>query len=125
MVRYMDDVVWWCHSREQAHETLEAVRQFVSEQLALVLRADGRIQRSSHGVSFLGFGVFPGTLKLSRRRRGRYARSRQRWEQAYLAGALDSAALQAGYAAALGITAHADSLGWRKEQLRRHPAVDA
>ena len=125
MVRYMDDVLWWCHCRQQAHETLDAVQQFVAEQLGLVLRADGRIQRSSRGVSFLGIGGFAGTLQLSRRRRGRYARSRQRWEQAYLAGVLDSAALQARYASALGITAHADSLGWRKEQLRRHPTVDA
>lgn len=124
MVRYMDDVVWWCHSRTQARDTLEAVTDYARSRLALTLRGDRRIQRSAQGVSFLGFRVFAGTLKMSRRRRVRYHGARTRWERAYLEGQVDGAGLQAGYAAALAVTAHAHSLGWRRRQLQRHPALD-
>lgn len=125
MVRYMDDTLAWCERREQAREIAAAVATFVQDQLGLQLKRDPAIQRSACGVSFLGFRVLPGSLRLSRRRRRRYARARQRWEVAYSAGRIGAPALQAGHAAALAITAHARSAAWRREELRRRPAVDA
>jgi uncharacterized protein len=80
-----------------------------------------QIGRSADGVSFCGYRVLPGALLLSRRRRRRYAECRRKWERAFQAGAIDAATLQAGYASALAITAHADAAGWRREQLRRAP----
>lgn len=123
MVRYMDDIVWWCGTRAQVRAALAAVTDFVGERLALVLRGPGIVQRSERGLSFLGYRVFPGTLRLSRRRRQRYRLARQRWEAAYRDGVVDARGLQAGYAAALAITAHADAASFRREDLRRRPPL--
>jgi retron-type reverse transcriptase len=125
MVRYMDDVVWWCDSREAAHSTLAAVRDFVARERAIAVKASARIGRSAHGVTFLGFRVLPGALRLSLRRRRRYAVARDWWERRYAAGEIDARQLQAGYDAALAITAHASARAWRRAQLRRRETVDA
>ena len=125
LVRYMDDSVYFCDSRAAARATLSAADAFVRERLGLQLRDDGRIQRSALGLPFLGFRVFPGTLRLSRRRMARYRAARRRWERAYLAGDIDALGLQAGYASAFATTAHVDSAAFRREELRRRPAPDA
>lgn len=124
MVRYMDDVVVWCSSGEEARVMLRAIEAFAGEVLRLTLKP-AQIQRSERGLSFLGFRVFPGTLRLSKRRRRRYAAARRRLERDHAAGALDGLALQAGFDAALAITTHADARGWRRAELRCRPAVDA
>ncbi len=66
-----------------------------------------------------------GRLLLSRRRKRRYAECRRDWEEAYSNGLIDSRTLQVGYAAAQAITAHADAVAWRREQLRRRPLADS
>lgn len=124
-VRYMDDTIAWCEDRGQAREIAADAEAFVCAHLGLELKRIPTIQRSVCGVAFLGFRVLAGALRLSRRRRRRYMQARQRWEAAHEAGQIGTPALQMGYAAALAITAHARSAAWRREELRRRPAVDA
>lgn len=124
IVRYMDDTIAFCGSRQQARAILRAIEACVGERLRLRLRPP-QIQRSERGVSFLGFRVQRSSLRLSRRRRRRYAAARRALEAAYAAGAIAGHELQAGLGAALAITAHADARGWRQAELRRRPAVDA
>lgn len=123
-VRYMDDEVAWCGTKHEAKAVLAAVVEFVGTELRLELRPP-QIQRSAQGLSFLGFRVLPHTLGLSRRRRRRDTRARQRLELAYRAGTIDARALQAGYDAVLAITAHADARGFRAAELRLRPPLDA
>lgn len=124
MVRYMDDAVFWCDSREHAQSALALVRAQVAE-LRLELHPRVYLQRSHRGLSFLGYRVFADRLRLSRRRQVRYRRARQEWEQAYASGELDGPALQAGYASALATVAHADSHAWRSAELARRPPLYA
>jgi RNA-directed DNA polymerase len=125
LVRYMDDVVWWCDTREAAKATLEAARTFLAQERGLALKPDARIGRSEDGLPLLGFRVLPGILRLSLRRRRRYVAARARWEAAFAASRVDGPGLQAGYSAALAITAHADAAAFRRADLGRRPAVDA
>ena len=125
LVRYMDDVVCFAHSRPQARAVLASVAPFLGERLKLQLRDGGVLQRSELGLAFVGFRIYPGTIRLSRRRMERYRRARKQWELAYARGLLDARGLQAGYASALAITAHVDSAAWRKQELLRRPAPDA
>lgn len=125
LVRYMDDVVWWCDTREAARTTLEAARTFLARERGLELKPDARIARSGEGLPFLGFRVLPGTRRLSLRRRRRYVAARARWEAAFAAGRMDGPGLQAGYAAALAITAHADAAAFRRAELGRRAPLDA
>lgn len=121
MVRYMDDVLWWCNNRDSVHEVLSVAKEFVTEVLALQIKPTVQINRSARGVTFCGYRIFPGSLRLSRRRRQRYAACRKQWEYAYISGNIDDVKLQSGYATALAITAHADAAGWRRQQLQRFP----
>ncbi|MEM7245202.1 MAG: RNA-directed DNA polymerase [Acidobacteriota bacterium] len=123
-VRYMDDVVWWCRTKEDAVTTLADAERFLSSALKLTLKW-GRVRRSEQGLSFLGFRVLAGTLRLSRRRRARYARARHLAERAFARGEIDARRLQILGTAALAITAHAEAAAWRRGELASRPAVDA
>lgn len=124
MVRYMDDVVWWCDTHEEAKATLAAAKSFVDRERGLEIKPSAMIGRSVHGLPFLGFRVLPGALRLSLRRRRRYTAARARWERAHDEGLVDDVGLQAGYASALGITAHAQAAAWRLAELARRPTID-
>lgn len=123
-VRYMDDILWWCESRSAAKAQLAAVREFVWQQRRLTLKDNPQINRSRHGVTFCGFRILPGALRLSRRRRQCYQRGRVRWESAWLRGEISARELQAGYAAIHSSVAHGDTQAWRRAQLLRFPAPE-
>ncbi len=121
LVRYMDDLVWWGDDKSAVRDALAQARAYAQERLRLTLKTPVQVGRSRAGLLFCGYRLLPGRLLLSRRRKRRYAECRRAWENAYAAGRIDARALQAGYATALAITAHADAAVWRREQLRRHP----
>lgn len=124
-VRYMDDVIWWCGSRQDAKNTLSGVTSLVEDTLGLVVKRSAvQVNRSVRGVSFCGFRILPGAIRLSARKRWRYAAMRRKWEGAWQAGLIDTRTLQAGYTAVYASTAYTDSRSWRKEQLRRCPAPE-
>ena len=122
--RYMDDGVWWCTRKADALRTLDEARAFVADHLDLEIKRGGYIQRSAAGLSFLGFRVYPGVLKLSRRRQRRYRAARTKWEAAFVRGEISSTGLQQGYASALAITAHAAAAGFRRRDLELRPSLD-
>lgn len=120
-VRYMDDVIWWCETRAEAKASLRAARDWLHEERQLSIKGQYQINRSVAGVNFCGFRILPGVLRLSLRRRKRYAEKRAEYERAYQLGLLGELELQQGYSSVLATTRHGDTLSWRKEQLRRRP----
>lgn len=125
LVRYMDDLVWWCDSASEARASLTAVTDFAAAARALTVKPTARIGHSVDGLTFVGFRVMPGALLLSKRRRRRYLAARHRAEDDYRDGLIGSSELQRRYDAALAITAHASGRRWRAAELTRRPAVDA
>lgn len=123
-VRYMDDVVWWCRSREEARKSLAHARCWLVAERHLTLHDKTQINRSGLGVNFCGFRILPGMLKLSRRRRIRYCAGRVKLETAFRDGALSTRQLQTGFSSVLAVTAHGDSRAWRCKQLQANPAPD-
>jgi hypothetical protein len=121
MVRYMDDLFWCVDNKAEARETLRNAIAFTEDKLKLRVKQPPRIGPCHQGTLFCGYRVLPGRLLLSRRRKRRYIERRRYWEHAYAQGRVDARTLQAGYAAVLGITTHADAATWRREQLSRHP----
>jgi hypothetical protein len=124
IVRYMDDLVWWGHSREQVKTALQQAIRHAEQELLLTVKTPVQVGRSAQGMTFCGYRILPGALRLSRRRKRCYGRGRRRWEAAYAGGAIDAAHLQAGYAAVVGMARHADATVWRREQLRRQPLAE-
>ena len=123
MVRYMDDFLWWCDDKARARETLREVRDFTADRLRLRVKESAQIQRSDRGVNVCGFRVLPSRIRLTKRRKRRYRSARHRWERLHRLGRIDDRELQRGYASALGIVAHADADGFRREELRRRPEM--
>ena len=121
MIRYMDDVVWFDQDKAAIQSTLAQINCFVQEFLKLSIKPEVQINRSSGGVTICGYRVTRNGLRLSKRRRKLYADCRARWENAYASGQISAAELQNGYASALGMTIHAQAVGWRKQQLQRCP----
>lgn len=100
------------------------LRWFMVPGLAVLARLPSMAtgsRRPSRADGLCGYRILPGCLLLSRRRKRRCAECRRDWENACLAGSIDARALQARYATAQAITAHADAAAWCREQLRRRP----
>jgi RNA-directed DNA polymerase len=125
MVRYMDDVIWWCSDGLTARETLGKTAAFIEYELSLTVKPDPQINRSDRGISFCGMRIFPGTILLGKRRRTRFTARRRHWEELHTNGVITSEKLQRSMDGVAGITAGAHAHAWRGRQLLLRPAADA
>lgn len=73
-VRYMDDCVLWASDGNQLSEWRTACVEFLERELCLHPKAKPYINRTTHGMDFLGCRVFPDHVVLNRRSRVRYRR---------------------------------------------------
>lgn len=122
LVRYMDDMVWWCDSGAAARAVLAEFRVWLQESRHLTLKANASVSRSDHGLTFCGYRITPGALRLTPRKARRYREGRQFWERAWAAGEISTLSLQARYMAVLAPTRLADARAWRQRDLQRHPS---
>ena len=73
-VRYMDDMVIWGSNRGELKEALSLGSRFLADQLGLALKPTPFINRTAHGLDFLGARLFPTHTILNRRSRVRFQR---------------------------------------------------
>ncbi len=118
-VRYMDDFVVWGRGRRELRMLRDQVREFASTELKLDLKADPVINRTGMGMDFLGFRLSPGTMRLARRSKVRFARKFQKYEREYLAGIWPERTLQQRMQALLAFVLPADSRGYRQCVMKR------
>lgn len=81
-VRYMDDIVWWCRSRQEATETLQLLRDFVRQARKLTVKSTVQIRQSRQGLCFCGFRVRQGVVLPSSRKLSRFRAGLKRIETA-------------------------------------------
>ncbi len=93
-VRYMDDMLIWGDSSGELRHLLEHIRLFVSDELGLQLKDSPYVNRTVHGVDFLGVRVFPSRLVLNRRSRLRFRRKLLQLECAAIRGEVTDLELQ-------------------------------
>ena len=124
-LRYMDDMILWSPTKSGAIDSLVRLREFLWEQLGLTLSGEPQINRSIHGISFCGHRVFPGIIRLSKRRQRQFVETCQRWERRFLRGEATAGELQNGYASAHSISKLSDSLAWRRRRLGQHLVEEA
>lgn len=123
-LRYMDDIIWWCDSRAIAKSTLNKVKSYLFSQRNLNIKPSIQIQKSTQGVTYCGFCLTQGTIRLSKRKKRRYQQRRLYWERAYQKGEINALQLQQAYAAVHSITTATDSLKWRQMNLKLHPSIE-
>jgi hypothetical protein len=121
-VRYMDDILCWCNTKEEAKATLADLHDYLHSTRQLLIKPTAQINRSNRGVSYCGYRVLPGAILLSHRKRQRYQQLRLQWELAWRNGKITELELQQAYQSVHAITLHADSRTWRKQNLQLHPS---
>jgi retron-type reverse transcriptase len=115
-VRYMDDFLIFGNDKPMLHETLAAVRDFLHCRLQLELKENAVIIAPvSQGISFLGFRIFPGLIKMQGRKWARFRREVRKREAAFLAGAMSEAELAQSVSSMIGHLIHADTLAARRK----------
>ncbi|OPZ97769.1 MAG: Group II intron-encoded protein LtrA [Bacteroidetes bacterium ADurb.Bin408] len=72
-VRYMDDMVVWHNSLTELQEIEKRANEFLEGKLKLELKTKF-INKSKHGLTFLGFRLYPKRILLSSRSKTRYSR---------------------------------------------------
>ena len=122
-VRYMDDIVWWCDSKHGVKQVLQHVQDYLTEQRQLTIKSDWQIQRSLQGISYCGYRILPGVVRLSLRRKRNYQKLRLYWEGQYQEGTITATQLQSCYAAVHAILQGTESASWRKQNLFHHPPL--
>jgi len=114
-VRYMDDILAFADRKETLHEALAALRVFARDELRLALKERAtRIAPVTDGISFLGFRVFPATVRLGRAARLRFRRRLAAKEGAFARGEIDEAALAREAQSLVAHVAAADTQGFRR-----------
>lgn len=115
-LRYMDDWLIFSDDKEKLHETLAAVRVFLRDRLKLELKEEAlRIMPVWSGVSFLGFRIYPGTIRMCDDKWSRIRRIVREREAAYLAGEIDEEELARSVSSMIGHLQHADTLSARRK----------
>jgi len=84
-VRYMDDFVIWSSDKQRLLEMHSEIVSFLNEVLNLTAKPK-ILNRCSHGMTFLGFRVFPHGARLSRRTRDRFRRKSKKYIVKFDAG---------------------------------------
>ncbi len=114
-LRYMDDFLNFGHEKSVLRETLAAEREFVREELRLELKESAIVVAPvTEGISFLGFRIFPGMVRLSRDKWARFRRRVREREAAYIAGEIDEDELARTVSSMVGHIQHADTLEARR-----------
>ena len=114
-VRYMDDCALWADSTATLQAHLGAVIPFLRDELALDLKPPF-LNRTGHGMDFLGCRVFATHLILNCRSRMRFRRKLRSLEADFDSGRIDAVTLQAR---ATALTAFARTAGLSSWRFRR------
>lgn len=115
-VRFMDDFVLWADSKQALLAYREQIVRFVEVELGSQLKVTV-VNRSSHGMDFLGMRVFPQIIRANRRSLSRYQKKLDTYEFAFAQGEISAQTLQARVTALTAFLSHGETLGWRQQFL--------
>ena len=116
-VRYMDDIVWWCRSRQEATETLQLLSDFVWQSRKLTVKSTVQIRQSHQGLCFCGFRVRQGVVLPSSRKLSRYRAGLRRINTALADAAVSEQHSQRAYDNLLATLNATQSLTFRQRLL--------
>ena len=115
--RYMDDILLFGQHREPLWTAHRRIRERASYGLELELRREvTRLAPVSEGVPFLGFVVFPGTVRFDPRRVRRWWRRMDGLERGLDAGRLSEEDAARSAASLVGWAMHGDTLMLRRSR---------
>lgn len=117
-VRYMDDILWWCSSRDDAYATLDELRVFLWQARRLCLKPRVHIGRSRRGLSYCGFRIRPGVVLASSRKLARFRAGLARIDTALIRGMADEMQVQRASTDLLATLTGTQTLGFRQRLIK-------
>jgi hypothetical protein len=84
-VRYMDDFVVWDSEKDRLRRIKDDIAGFLRDSLHLAMRP-ACLNACSRGMTFLGYRVYPGHVRLAARSRTRFRRKLARYHDNYTTG---------------------------------------
>jgi RNA-directed DNA polymerase len=115
-VRYMDDFISFSNDKESLRRLLAEIDRFVREELRLELKHSvTTLAPVSEGVSFLGFRIFPGVIRIKRENLVRMNQRVKRNEELYLQGRITEEKLVQSVGSIVAHASHVNSLAVRRK----------
>lgn len=111
-VRYMDDIAVWGQSTDALQSALRHTQQYLSHELGLTVKAHPFLNRTTHGMDFLGCRVFADHTRLNARSKSRFRRSMMQLERSYANDEIDERELQSRAMALIAFTRAAETASW-------------
>ncbi len=103
-LRYMDDFVIWGDDKRVLRDQRDEIVVHMADYLALKPKPSPFINRTGLGMDFLGFRIFPGAIRMSKRGKKRHVKKLRVYRRAFEDGALTERALQKRCDALVGAT---------------------
>jgi len=122
-VRYMDDMVWFCETKQAAQITLKNITDKI-EYLQLRIKPHVKIQPCAQGVHYCGYRILPYQLFMSRRKKRRMKKLYLKVQQEWCQGLISDDILQQQMDVILNLGHPAPSLGFRQKLLSSFSAID-
>ncbi len=114
-VRYMDDFVAWSDEKRMLIYARDAICDYLDHELALKPKPTPFINRTSQGLDFLGYRLWPRRTRLTRRNRHRLTRRMREYGHALERGAMSEQDYQQRVSS---IVAFIDEAGSQAERRR-------
>lgn len=115
-VRYMDDSVLWSDSASALMDHLRGIKVYLNDEVRLALKPEPYINRTRHGMDFLGCRIYSSHVVLNRRSRLRFRRRLRQLEADFAAGRIDDLELQHRGTALVAFTTAGPVSSWRFRQ---------
>ena len=114
-VRYMDDFACWSDDKAFLLKMRDAAADFLRRELGLELKEAPFVNRSAHGMDFLGMRVYPGRVRAARASLDRFKRKSRLYDRLLAEGVWSESLYQERMTALTAFLQQADTLGWRRK----------
>jgi len=121
-VRYMDDFSLWHSEQSVLKEARAQIVSFASDSLGLTLKGEPYLNRTRHGMDFLGMRILPHMVRLNRRSEKRFVSKVRKYEWRLANGLLSELDFQERVTALTAFVQQADTLAFRRDFLKRERA---
>ena len=115
-VRYMDDFIVWADDRAALAGARDAVRDCLAS-LGLAFKGEPQLNRSGHGMDFLGHRVYARRVVPNRRSRTRFVRKLRRIQDDVEAGTMGGAEAQRRLSSLCAFAGHFGDADWRRRAM--------
>ena len=114
-IRYMDDFIIFSNNKQELNALLIEIDSFLNNELELKLKENIQLNYCKHGIPFLGYRVFPGTIRLLRQSKQRFIKKLRQYEYKFKYGIWDELTLQKHVQPLVEFVKFADTLNFRKK----------